>query len=180
MPRRARANASHHIGGTEQHRRSEDKLLRVRTCWSHFERLLVPANEQGSGPSNKGKKGNDKGKGNFKGKDKDSVNEVTTLSETVTTEPLPVKSRESPRTPTLGIVPSRPMEEDKDEEYETGCILAAIRHREPFRQSKDLCVVRTYWWTTVRMSTCALHETLSGSPSSQSGIPTWYRQVDTN
>ena len=30
-----------------------------------------------------------------------------------------------------------PMDEDEDEEYETGYILAAIRHREPFHQSKE-------------------------------------------
>ena len=37
---------------------------------------------------------------------------------------------------TLGTVLS-PMDEDEDDEYETGYILAAIRHRETFTQSKD-------------------------------------------
>ena len=35
-----------------------------------------------------------------------------------------------------------PMEENNNEEYETGCILAAVRYREPFHQFKDWYTVR--------------------------------------
>ena len=34
-----------------------------------------------------------------------------------------------------------PVDEDDDEEYEAGYVLAAVRHREPFHQSKDWYVV---------------------------------------
>ena len=37
-----------------------------------------------------------------------------------------------------------------------------------------------FWWTIVRTSMCALHETTNGSPSIPAEIPTWYRRVDTN
>ena len=33
--------------GEEQNRSTEDDLLRVRTCWSHGQRLLAQGNEQG-------------------------------------------------------------------------------------------------------------------------------------
>ena len=36
------------------------------------------------------------------------------------------------------------MDEDEDESFKTGCILATVRHREPVRQSKDWFVVHVW------------------------------------
>ena len=36
------------------------------------------------------------------------------------------------------------MDEDEDEEYEAGYVLATIRHREPFHQSKEWCMVHVF------------------------------------
>ena len=39
------------------------------------------------------------------------------------------------------------------------------------------CTLRTYWWTTARVSMCALHEILSGSPLIRAGILTRCRRT---
>ena len=103
----------------------------TKDCWFKDTSKGVPPNSKGKKP-----------KGKHKGKGKNSVNEVTT-------------STESKETPAGGISFSQisritqddtldrpvPVDEDVDEEYETGYILAAIRYREPFHQSKDWYVV---------------------------------------
>ena len=80
-------------------------------------------------------------------------------------ERQPVKSQEPPRAPTLETVPSS-IDED-----ETGYILAAIRHREPFRHSKDLYVAHEV------VDKCAAEHVCSPrDPSNQAGISIWYRR----
>ena len=83
-----------------------------------------------------------KGKGKGKGKGKNSVNEVTTPTESTTTPPVGTSASQISRI-TQDDTKDGPvsMDEDEEEDYETGYILAAIRHREPFRQSKDWYVV---------------------------------------
>ena len=100
-----------------------------KDCW--FEDT-----SKGSAPNNKGKKGKGKGKG------KNSVNEVTTLTES----PTPPGGNSTSQISRIiqddtwdRLVT---MDEDEDGEYETGYILAAIRHRETFKQYKDWKVVR--------------------------------------
>ena len=61
--------------------------------------------------------------------------------------PQPVKSQEPPRT-----TPAT----DEDESYETGYILAAVQHSEPFRQSKEWFGVRV-----LGMIMCAFHKMFS-------------------
>ena len=103
----------------------------AKDCW-------FKDTSKGSAPNNKGKKG--KGKG--KGKGKNSVNEVTTPTESTPTPPGGNSTSQISRI-TQDDTWDRPvpMDEDEDEEFETGYILAAIRHRETFIQSKDWHVV---------------------------------------
>ena len=103
----------------------------AKDCW-------FKDTSKGSAPNNKGKKG--KGKG--KGKGKNSVNEVTTPTESTPTPPGGNSTSQISRiTQDDTWDRSVPMDEDEDDEYETGYILAAIRHRETFIQSKDWHVV---------------------------------------
>ena len=103
----------------------------AKDCW-------FKDTSKGSAPNNKGKKG--KGKG--KGKGKNSVNEVTTPTESTPTPPGGNSTSQISRI-TQDDTWNRPvpMDEDEDDEFETGYILAAIRHRETFIQSKDWHVV---------------------------------------
>ena len=93
-------------------------------------------------PNNKGKKGRAQGKG----KSKNSVIEVTTPTESTTTTPPVGTSASQISRVTQDDTWDSPvlMDEDEDEGRETGYILAAIRHREPFRQSKDWYVVHVF------------------------------------
>ena len=103
-----------------------DELPRVRTCWSHGQRLLGSRKlTRAVYPTTRAR--------NAKAK----ARTVSTKSRLQRSrrrlhqwEPQPVKSRESSRR-TL----------DQDEDYESGYILAAIRQRETFIQSKDWHVV---------------------------------------
>ena len=103
----------------------------AKDCW-------FKDTSKGSAPNNKGKKG--KGKG--KGKGKNSVNEVTTPTESTPTPPGGNSTSQISRI-TQDDTWNRPvpMDEDEGDEFETGYILAAIRHRETFIQSKDWHVV---------------------------------------
>ena len=103
----------------------------AKDCW-------FKDTSKGSAPNNKGKKG--KGKG--KGKGKNSVNEVTTPTESTPTPPGGNSTSQISRITQDDTWDRRvPMDEDEDDEFETGYILAAIRHRETFIQSKDWHVV---------------------------------------
>ena len=103
----------------------------AKDCW-------FKDTSKGCAPNNKGKKGKSKGKG----KGKNSVNEVTTPTESTPTPPGGNSTSQISRI-TQDDTWDRPvpMDEDEDDEYETGYILAAIRHRETFIQSKDWHVV---------------------------------------
>ena len=78
-----------------------------------------------------------------KGKGKNSVNEVTTPTESKTTPPVGTSTRKISRITQDTDAWDRPvhMDEDEDEGCETVYILAPIRHREIFHQSKDWYVV---------------------------------------
>ena len=92
-------------------------------------------------PNNKGKKG--KGKGKSKGKN--SVSEVTTSAEsTVTPSGGTYTSQISRVTQDDTWDRPVPVDEDEDEEYKAGYVLAAVRHRETFHQSKDWYVVHVF------------------------------------
>ena len=101
----------------------------AKDCW-------FKDTSKGSAPNNKGKKGRGKGKG------KNSVNEVTTPTESTATPPGGNSTSQISRI-TQDDTWDRlvTMDEDEDEGYETGYILAAIRHGETFTQSKDWHVV---------------------------------------
>ena len=101
----------------------------AKDCW-------FKDTSKGSAPNNKGKKG--KGKG--KGKGKNSVNEVTTPTESTPTPPGGNSTSQISRI-TQDDAWNRLVPMDEDDEFETGYILAAIRHRETFIQSKDWHVV---------------------------------------
>ena len=112
---------------------------------------------KGSVP-NKGKKVKGEGKG------KNSVNEVTTPTESVTTPPVGTSASEISR-----------INQDTDtSDYAAGYILAAIRHTEPFRQSKEVYVAHILVDNCADENVC-FPETLSGSP--QAGILIWYRKT---
>ena len=70
------------------------------------------------------------------------MSKVTTPTESTTTPPAGNSTSQISRI-TQDDTWDRPVtvDEDEDEGYETGYILAAIRHRETFRQSKDWHVV---------------------------------------
>ena len=112
-----------------------------------------------SAPNNKGKKGEGKGKG------KNSVNEATNQRESTTTTPPSGNSTRQISRITQDDTWDRPvtMDEDEEEGYETGYILAAIRHRETFIQSKDwrvlhscadehVCSPRDFEWIAIEPS----------------------------
>ena len=104
----------------------------AKDCW-------FKDTSKGSAPNSKGKKG--KGKG--KGKGKSGVNEVTTPTESAPVPPGGNSTSQISRI-TQDDTWNRlvPMDEDEDDEFETGYILATIRHRETFIQSKDWQIVR--------------------------------------
>ena len=70
------------------------------------------------------------------------MNKVTTPTESTTTPAGGTSTSQISRI-TQDDTWDRPVQrdEDEDEEYEAGYILAAIRHREPFPQSKEWYVV---------------------------------------
>ena len=137
----------------------------AKDCW-------FKETTKGSGPNNKREKG--------KGKGKNSANGVTTPTESVTTPPAGTsagKARNSPRT-TLGTVPSPWMRmKMRNMKLDTSLQQSGTENHSANPKTDTLCTCR---WTIVRMNTCALHETLSGSPSSRAGIPSWCRRVDTH
>ena len=94
---------------------------------------------KGSAPNSKGKKGKSKGKG----KGKSGVNEITTPTESAPVPPG-VNSTSQISRITQDDTWNRlaPMDEDEDDEFETGYILATIRHRETSIQCKDWQIVR--------------------------------------
>ena len=102
----------------------------AKDCW-------FKDTSKGSAPNSKGKKGKGKGKG------KSSVNEVTTPTEST---PVPPGGNSTSqisritRDDTWNRLVS--MDKDEDDEFKTGYILATIRHRETFIQSKDWQIVR--------------------------------------
>ena len=100
---------------------------------------LKEASKGGAVPDNKGKDG--KGKG----KRKTSVNEVTAPTESTTTPPVGTSASQISRISQDNTWHRPvPVDEDEDESYETGYILTAVQHREPFRQSKEwygVCVL---------------------------------------
>ena len=101
----------------------------AKDCW-------FKDTSKGSAPINEGQKGEGKGNG------KNSVNEVTTPTESTTTATGGNSTSQISRI-TEDETWDSPvtMDEGEDEGYETGYIVAAIRHRETFRQSKDWHVV---------------------------------------
>ena len=131
---------------------------------------------KGSAPNSKGKKGKSKSKG----KGKSGVNEVTTPTESAPVPPGGNSTNQISRI-TQDDTWNRlvPMDEDEDDEFETGYILATIRHRETFIHSKDWQIVR------VLVDNCADEHVCSSRDFewialSQAEILTWYRRADTN
>ena len=107
-----------------------NKVNTSKDCW--FKDTI-----KGAPPNNKGKKG--KGKG--KGKGKNSVNEVTESTVTPTGGTTASTSQIARITQDDSLYRIVPMEENDNEEYETGYVLAATRHQ-PFHQFKDWYAVR--------------------------------------
>ena len=106
----------------------------AKDCW-------FKDTSKGSAPNNKGKKGKGKGKGQRQREEQcershnsDRVDDDSIRRELSTSQ----ISRITQDDTWDRLVP---MDEDEDDEYETGYILAAIRHRETFTQSKDWHVV---------------------------------------
>ena len=130
-----------------------------KDCW--FKETNQRTNRNNFQPTNKGKTG--------KGKGKNSVNEITTPTESVMTQSTAPSVETLARQIWRVATWDRPasMDEDKDEEYETGSVCASIRHREPFHRSKDwfvvhvlvgncpdrhVCSPRDYEWTATEPS----------------------------
>ena len=108
------------------------------------------------------------------------MNEVTTLTESTTTPSVGTSTSQILRI-TQDDIGDRPvpMDEDEDEDYETGYILATIRHREPFHHSKDRYVVHVLVDNCADVHVCFPRdfEWIAIEPSRN---PIWYRRVDTN
>ena len=160
---------------TEQNRWTEDELLRVRTCWSHGQRLLVQGNEPGQyRTQQQGQERQKRRKEQCeRSQDSDEVSDDST-----TKNPSQSNLENHTRTPPLGTVPSPWMRlTNRVTKLDTSWQRSGTENRSA---SPKTCMLCTDWWTIARMNTCALHETLSGSPSNQAGIPIWFGRVDTN
>ena len=126
----------------------------AKDCW------CKETSKGGAVPNNKGKKG----------KGRNSVNEVTTPTESTTTPPVGTSTSQISRITQDTDTWDRPvsMDEDEDESCETGYILAPIRHRETFHQSKDWYVVHDSE-RTIKCKSSTLHNVhFRSSPSQQS------------
>ena len=110
---------------------------------------------KGVPPNTNGKK--DKGKG--KGKGKNSVNEFTTPTESTVTQTGGASTSQISRI-TQDDTWDRPvlLDEDQDEVYETGYVLAALRYREPFHQSKDWYIVHVLVDNCADEHVCSLRD----------------------
>ena len=120
-----------------QNRWTEDELLRVRTCWSHGQRLLVQENERGQCTQEKAQERQRQGS---KQEQCERSHDSNGVSDDSTSGNFSQSNLENhPGRRHMG--PSRSMDGDEDEDYEMEYIMAAIRNRGSLRQSKDWYVV---------------------------------------
>ena len=145
-----------------RHRRTEDKLLRVRTCWSHGQRLLAQGSEQGHYTQQQGQERQRRRKEQCErchdsnGVDDDSAVETSASQISRITQ-----------NDTWMRMKRRIMN------LETSWQRSDTENHSATSKPGTLC---TYWWTLVRRSMCALHEILSGWPSNQGSISIRYRR----
>ena len=89
---------------------TEDELLRVRTCWTHGQRLLVQGNEQGQCRTQQQGQARQRQR-----QRKHSVNEITTPTESTTTPPVGPSASQISRI-TQDDTRDRPVPTDEDED----------------------------------------------------------------
>ena len=148
---------------TEQNRRTEDKLLRVRAVLVTWPKIVGSRKRTTAVvPTTWVRKGKAKGR-------KACTKSLRRCQRRLHQwEPQPVNSRINQGTDTWDR--PVPMDEDEDESCETGYILGPSRHRETFHQSKDWYVVHDSERTIICKSSTLSHRNVHvcSSPSQQS------------